>query len=46
MQDLGVRGFDSVLRPQQSYQIAALDEAQVSKEHALLSVQKLPYVIR
>ena len=46
MQDLGVRGFESVKRPQQSYQVAALDEAQVDKRHALLSIQRLPYVIR
>ncbi len=45
-QELGVKGFDCVVRPQQSYEVAALDEAKLDKQHAVLSVQRLPYVTR
>lgn len=45
-QDLGVKGFDSVVRPQQSYEVAALDESCPNRQNAILCVQKLPYVIR
>lgn len=46
MQELGVRGFEGFTRPLQSFEFAALDRLAIHPQQALLSIQKLPYVIR
>ncbi|KAK9823699.1 hypothetical protein WJX72_004744 [[Myrmecia] bisecta] len=38
--------FPSIVRPKQSYQICGLDEVQVQQDRPLLTVQRLPGVIR
>ena len=46
VQAAGYTNFKSVRRPKQSFEIAALDDACLDEQHALFSIQRLPYVIR
>lgn len=42
----GVEGYQGITRPRQSFEFSALDKVTVDSTRALLSIQRLPYVIR
>lgn len=41
-----MKGYPGVVRPKQSFEVAALDEANLYQRQAIFSIQRLPYVIR